>query len=138
MTITKPYRILIGLATIWYTLYPLLFMAVWFLMFFGMGFMPLIASRGDIPNPEAIPFFGFPFFAIFPLHFCTIFIGFGLMVFYLIHVIKNTKADETVRVILGVGNFILPFIAMPVYFYLYIWMENPPAWAAVKTKKAEG
>ena len=137
MNISKPYKILIGIGTIWFALYPLLFMAVWFLMFLGMGFMPLLAGGSSSPNPEA-PFMIFPFFGIiFPLHFCTIFLGFGLMVFYLIHVIKNTKADEAVRIILGVGCFFLPFIAMPIYYYLYIWQDNPPEWAAVKVKKSE-
>jgi hypothetical protein len=56
------------------------------------------------------------------------------MAFYLIHVIRNTKADETVRITLGLGNFFMPFIAMPIYFYLFIWLEDPPGWAAAKTK----
>ena len=137
MNITKPYKVLLGIGTIWYALYPLLFIAVWFMMVFGMGFMPLFAGAGDSSGPSA-PFFMFPFFSIFPVHICTMFIGFGLMIFYLIHVIRNTKADETVRIILGVGCFFLPFIAMPIYYYLYIWLDNPPEWAAVKVRHVPG
>lgn len=130
MNISKPVKTLIGLATLWYAIYPFMFMAG---IFMSMGLMPILASSG---NNEP-PFFMFPFFALFPIHFCTIFVGMGLMVFYLVHVIKNTKADETVRIILGVGCFFMPFIAMPFYYYLYVWLDNPPEWAAVKVKNVE-
>jgi hypothetical protein len=134
MNISKPNKILIGLATLWYVIYPIIFIGG---MFLSMSVMPLLATRNNSSNPGG-PFMMFPFFGmIFPLHFCTIFIGMGLMVIYLIHVIKNTKADETIRIILGIGCFFMPFIAMPIYYYLYIWLENPPEWAAVKVKKVE-
>jgi hypothetical protein len=126
MNISKPVKTLIGVATLWYVIYPFIFIGG---IFMSMGMLPLLANSG---NSEP-PFFMFPFFAIFPIHFCTIFLGMGLMAFYLIHVIKNSKADETVRIILGIGCFFMPFIAMPLYYYLYIWLENPPEWAAVKS-----
>ena len=135
MNISKPFKILVGIGTLWFAIYPLIFIALWFMMAVGMGFFPLMQGVQNSPNPEG-PFMIFPFFGvIFPIHFCTIFLGFGLMVFYLIHVIKNTKADETIRIILGVGTFFLSFIAMPIYYYLYIWLDNPPAWAAAKNKQ---
>ncbi len=124
MQLNKPMKILVGLATLWLAIYPFLFFAVWLFMAMGMGFFSTTSS-GSEP-----PFFMFPFFAIFPLHCFTILLQFVLMAFYLIHVIKNTKASETVRIILGVGCFFMPFIAMPIYFYIYIWLETPPAWAA--------
>jgi len=127
MNISKPIKILIGIGTLWFTIYPFLFIGA---MVLSMGVLPLFARNGNSPEP----FFSL-FGLIFPLHFCTIFIAFGLMVFYLIHVIKNTKADETIRIVLGVGNYFMPFIAMPIYYYLYVWLDNPPAWAAAKEKK---
>jgi hypothetical protein len=121
MQLNKPTKILVGLGTVWVVLYPLLFMAVWLFLVVGMGFSSF--SQSDQP------FFMFPFFAIFPLHCFTMLLQFVLMGFYLIHVIKNTTASETVRIILGIGFFFMPFIAMPVYYYAYIWLETPPAWA---------
>lgn len=56
----------------------------------------------------------------------------ALVVFYLIHVIKNTRADETVRKILGVCMFFLPFIAMPIYYYIYLWLDTPLSRATEK------
>ena len=124
MTLTKPIKLLVGLATLWLALYPLLFFVVW--LFFVFGTMGLSSER--IPE-NTMPVFMLPFFIIFPLHFLTILLYFVLMTFYLVHVIKNTIAAETVRVILGVGCFMMPYIAMPIYYYLYIWLPQPPAWA---------
>lgn len=119
------------MGTLWVTIYPILFFIVWLVMFVGAILFPLVMdSLGT--SPESFPLFILPFFAIFPLHFCTIFLMIALLVFYLVHVIKNTEADETVRIILGIGNFFLPFIAMPIYYYIFIWLESPPDWAIAK------
>ncbi len=131
MTLTQPIKILLGLATAWVVVYPLIFMCVWLVSFIGMSVPVAMAESGG--DPSAAPLLIFPLFAvIFPLHFCTIFLIIGLEIFYLIHVVKNDRADDAVRVLLGVGNFFLPFIAMPVYYYAYIWLETPPQWAAKK------
>ncbi len=122
MQINKTVKILVGLGTLWFSIYPFLFFAVWLSMFTGMG----VSFDAPVQEPSALMF---PFFAIFPLHCFTMLLQFVLMAFYLIHVIKNTKASETVRIILGLGCFFMPFIAMPIYYYIYIWLETPPAWA---------
>lgn len=126
MKLNKPVKILLGLATAWNALYPLLFFAVWLIMVLGMF---LSAGFSSSTAGEPSPVFILPFFAIFPLHCLTILLHFVLATFYLIHVIKNTTASETVRIILGVGIFFMGFIAMPIYYYLYIWRDQPPEWA---------
>lgn len=123
MKLNKPVKILVGLGTLWFAIYPFLFMVVWLMMVGGIFFMSDNSRASEFPFPMI------PFFAIFPLHICTIFLSFILMAFYLIHVIKNTTGNETVRIILGLGNFFMPFLSMPIYYYLYIWSENPPDWA---------
>ena len=127
MKLGQPVKILVGLATAWFVLYPFLFFAVWLIMFLGIVFFASTASGSSAEAP--FPFFILPFFAIFPLHFLTIFLYFGLIAFYLIHVIKNTTGSETVRIILGLGNFFMPFVAMPIYYYLFVWRDQPPDWA---------
>jgi hypothetical protein len=132
MNLSRPVKIIIGIATLWYVLYPIVFIGG---MFLSMGLMPFLA-RSNYSSDG--PFMMFPFFSvIFPLHFCTIFLGLGLMAFYLVHVIKNTGGDETVRIILGIGSFFMSFIAMPIYYYLYIWLDTPPEWAAAKVKQID-
>jgi hypothetical protein len=124
MKLSKPTKILVGVGTAWLTVYPVLFFAVWLTLFLSMGFLS--------QNPQdAQPPFMKIFFAIFPLHFLTILLQFVLMAFYLIHIIKNTTASETIRIILGIGTFFVPFVAMPVYYYLFIWHDQPPRWAVV-------
>jgi hypothetical protein len=125
MKLSKSIKILIGLTTVWVAAYPLLFFIVWLFMMFSIGFTP--PSSG-----EGFPLFMVPFFAIFPLHCITILLQFGLSIFYLVHIIKNRDASETLRIILGVGTFFLPFVAMPIYYYLFVWPEQPPAWVTAQ------
>jgi hypothetical protein len=121
MKLSQPVKILIGLATLWLVAYPVMFIGFMFLM-------PYTFMMSD--SPEFMPFTGFGI--IFPLHCLTMIITLSLMVFYLIHVIKNTTASETVRVILGVGIFFMPYIVMTLYYYLFIWRDVPPDWAVGK------
>lgn len=122
MKISPPVKIVIGLATAWLVIYPFLFFAVWLAMMSSM----LLVSSGP---RDQFPLFGIPLFAIFPLHCLTILLGFILDAVYLIHIIKNTAGSETIRIILALAIFFIPFIGMPLYYYLYFWRDEPPAWA---------
>jgi hypothetical protein len=93
-----------------------------------LAFLLRIGLSPAIPETGPRGFLVF-FFAIFPLHCVTILIQLALLVFYIIHLLKNTAPSEVTRVILGVGMFLLPYVAMPVYYILYIWLDQPPAWA---------
>jgi len=129
MKLSNPVKILVGIATAWICIYPLLFLSVWFMMATQMGLF------GRVMSAEP-PMFMTPFLAIFPVHCFTILLQFVMMAFYLIHVIKNNAAAEVIRIILGVGVFFLPYVAMPVYYVLYIWMDTPPAWAAAPSSNS--
>ncbi len=89
MKLSKPVKILVGLATAWTVIYPLIFLAIWFLMAFGIFFSASLPATeaGEVSPPAMLPF--------------------GLFF----------------------GIFFMGFIAMPIYYYLYIWCEQPPAWA---------
>lgn len=121
MALNKTAKTGVGLGTLWTMFYPVLF--------FGFMFLSMMAfERADRP----LPFDSFGL--IFPLHCFTGIVMLGLIAFYLTHIIKNTEASETARIILGMGIFFMPYIAMPFYFYLYIWRTEPPEWA-LATKK---
>ena len=124
MKLTHNQKILVALATAWVLAYPLLFFGVVFLFTLGMAAML-------VDDPTAFP--GFVFAAILPLHCLTIIVQIALMAFYLAHVIKNTTASDTARIILGVGSFFMPYVAMPIYFYFFIWREDPPEWGRAVT-----
>lgn len=126
MRLSRPLKLALGAATIWVTLYPLLFLAVWLLMALGIAFA---ANSAPAPSAGPPPLFLIPFFAIFPLHCMTIVLLIGLQVIYLILAIKNTALPDTLRIVFGVGAFFMPFVAMPVYYVLCVWRETPPRWA---------
>ena len=112
----KPVKILLGLATLWPFIYMIFFFFVIFSSFFFMS-----NSQGQ----ES----GFPvlFMVIFPLHFLTILWIMALTVFYMVNVFRNDLVEKDKKVLWAVVLFMGNMIAMPVYWYLYIWKEPPGA-----------
>jgi hypothetical protein len=49
----------------------------------------------------------------------------GLQIFYVIHEIKNKALTDTIRILFTIGLFFLPYIAMPIYFFAYLWKDAP-------------
>ena len=136
MTITKPVKYLVGIATVWYAVY-LFLTIVGIILFFGYVFLTLLAGGEAVANLR--PLFREILslnFMIF-IHVCSLSLEVGLLIFYLIHTIKNTKASDAMRIAMGLGHIFLPFIAMPIYYYLYIWRDNPPEWAGVQRWKVD-
>jgi hypothetical protein len=131
MTLSKPLRIVIGIATFWYALYLLLTIAG-IVLFFGYVFLALFAGGESISNLRTLFAQILSLEFLLPIHVCSLSLEVGLLIFYLVHTIKNTKASDSMRIVLGLGHLFLPFVAMPVYYYLYIWKENPPEWAAAE------
>jgi len=131
MTLSKPLRIVIGIATFWYALYLLLTIAG-IVLFFGYVFLALFAGGESISNLRTLFAQILSLEFLLPIHVCSLSLELGLLIFYLVHTIKNTKASDSMRIVLGLGHLFLPFVAMPVYYYLYIWKENPPEWAAAE------
>jgi len=127
MKLSKLLKVLVGVLTAWVVIAPLLLGGLWFFM---LPFMALANQNYGDPGPIFFMLFGiFMFVAML-----TAFLRSGMGIFYLTHVILNREGNDTARVLLGVGAFFLPFIAMPFYFFLYIWPEQPPAWALRKAQ----
>ena len=112
----KPSKLLLGLATLW----PFAYMIFFFVAVFStILFMPK-AGEGDS---------GFPllFTIIFPLHFLTILSMFALTTFYIVNVFRNDRVEKDKKVLWAIVLFMGNMIAMPVYWYLYIWRESSDA-----------
>lgn len=134
MTITKAVKILVGITTFWYALY--LFLTIGgIVLLFGYVFVALFTGGEAVASLRGLLTQILSFEIMLPVHFCSLFLEVGLLVFYLVHTIKNTKANDSMRIVLGLGHLFLPFVAMPIYYYLYIWRENPPEWAVAKGRK---
>lgn len=119
MKLSQPVKILVGVATLLMFLFPLVFVGVWFLMMFSM-------FLGTIREELFLLTFFLPMMIIFPLQFLMLILQLGLKVFYLTHVIKNKTGSESARVILGLTVFYLPYIGMPIYYFMYIWPDQSP------------
>ena len=136
MTLGKPVRILVGMATFWYALY-LLLTVVSIGLFFGYVFLALLAGGETVSSLGTLFRRILSLEFMLPIHGCSLLLEVGLLIFYLVHTIKNTRASDSMRIVLGLGHLFLPFVAMPIYYYLYIWKENPPEWAAAKESKVD-
>lgn len=136
MTFNKPVKILVGIATFWYALY-LLLTIVSIVLLFGYVFVALLVGGESVSNLRGLLTQILSLELMLPIHLCSLSLEVGLLIFYLVHTIKNTKASDSMRIVLGLGHLFLPFVAMPVYYYLYIWREKPPEWAALRARKVD-
>lgn len=123
MKLTKTQKILAGIATLIYAVGPFLMMGF---MFGGM-FLPLAINGPDYEPGPAFPMIIMGI--VLPFQCLYMALHIGLAVFYLAHIIKNTTGSEVLRIILGAGNLIMPYLTMPVYYLIFILPEEIPIWA---------
>jgi len=107
----KSTKIIIGILTIWPILYLLFFMVFFFSSFFFLQ------------GHEDGIFLASNFMILFGLHFFTIIMSMGLLVFYVINIFRNDRVKSNQKTLWAVILFMGNMIAMPVYFYLFIWKE---------------
>jgi len=60
---------------------------------------------------------------IFPLHFLTMLELFALLVIYIVHLFNTHRVPQDKKALWAVVLFLGNMIAMPIYWYLYIWKE---------------
>jgi hypothetical protein len=77
-------------------------------------------------EPGFSPVFPIGIIALFGAHFFTILLSLGLMPLYIVLVVKSDRHDQTMRIIWVVLLCMMGMLAMPVYWYLYIWRDAPP------------
>ena len=106
-------KILLGIATIWQPVYMVLFL----LFVFGMI---LLTGPGEEPG-NLSPIFAGGFLLIFLLHFITIFLIMCLMVYYIVHAIKNEWLSSDMRIVWVLVFVFVGIVAEPVYLYTNIW-----------------
>jgi hypothetical protein len=115
-------KIILGLLTAWIVVFPLLT----FLAYFGFIYSIILqASQSKYYEPAFPPLF----LLIMIFVMCSAFLQVGLQGFYIVHNIVNKTGSDVLRAVLGLGIFFLPFIALPVYYFIYILPKTPPNWA---------
>jgi hypothetical protein len=99
-----------------FTAWPFLYMVIFVCAVFGM-MMLAFSGGGDSAGPPRI------MMIIFPVHFLTMLEIFALLIFYIVHVFKTDRVPHDKKALWAVVLFLGNMIAMPVYWYLYIWKE---------------
>ena len=123
MKISKPVKILIGILTLLVVLIPFVIMpAVMMFLVFGSGFTFLDSQ--SVPSPYDVEALLPVMMVFYPLMMCNTLAQLGLQVFYVIHEIKNKALTDTLRILFVLGNFFLPYLAMPIYFIAYLLKDR--------------
>ncbi len=119
MKLNKPVKVLVGLATVWVAIYPIpFFLAFWRAL--SEGFLSIIPYHTPMKPLEGFPLFVYSLVLSTPAVCVTALVYLALIVFYLTHLRGITEAPVIARLILGIGIIILPLIAMPAYYLLFI------------------
>ncbi len=112
---SKPVKVILGIATLWPFVYLLVFMGFWlYMVLWGVSHQE---STKEIP----VVFIG-----VFILHFITMIWTWGLLAIYICNVFKNDRVATDKKALWAVVLFFGNMIAMPIYWYLYIWREDEP------------
>jgi len=107
----KPGKVALGAATLW----PFVYMVIFFgFIFSSFLFLPGDGGSGGFPAAFAV---------LFALHIFTMLLIMGLSIFYIVDVFRNNRVDKDKKALWAVVIFLGNMIAMPIYWYLYIWKE---------------
>lgn len=115
MQLSRPVKILVGVLTLWPMVYILLFMA------FVFGSMIWTARAHGGEHSAGLPV---AFLLVFAAHFGTMLLMFGLTAFYIVYLFKTDRVPQDKKALWAAVLFLGNMIAMPVFFYLYIWPEQ--------------
>ncbi len=114
---SKTIKLLLGLVTIW----PFAYLILFFITIFSLVFFSRGAETAGGPPPLIA--------LIFPLHLLTMLVIMALTVFYMVNVFRNERVVKDQKVLWAVVLFLGNVLAMPIYWYLYIWKDGQPAGA---------
>lgn len=94
---------------------------VYMLFFFGMIATMVLNFPPEEQTPGRPPFL---FLIIFPLHLLTMIVIIALLVTYIVHLFNNDRVPKDQKALWAIVLFLGNTIAMPIYWYLFIW-NNP-------------
>ncbi|MBI2789341.1 MAG: hypothetical protein HYX59_11720 [Elusimicrobia bacterium] len=94
-----------------FTVWPVAYMA-FFMATVASSFVLMRNGSNQMPS-----FFG----VLIALHFFTMAEMIGLMVFYILHLFRTEEIAQDKKALWAVVLFMGNAIAMPVYWYLYVW-----------------
>lgn len=124
MKLTRRSKIMAGVATAAYIGLPFIIAGLVLLMALAIPMLVLMSEQSGRGEPDALMVMPFLMMGVmFPTLCLLAPLTIGLLVFYLAHIIKNTGASDTTRIILAVGLVFMPMLVMPLYYFMHIWPE---------------
>src|SRR5687768_1551596 len=108
-------KLLLGLATCW----PILYLGIFISFIVVNVFLGSFRSRPGSDGPPTA------FLVIFALHFLTILWIFALFAIYVTYLFRTDRVKEDKKALWAVVLFMGNMIAMPIFFYLYVWRDPP-------------
>ena len=108
-------KTLLGIACHWFFIY----MPIFFIFMFGMVFTSIAHGR----NNEVSPVMGAGIFILILVHLASIFLMLGTTGLLIAHAIKHPGLDSNLKVVWALLLGFLGILAMPVYFWMYIWPQ---------------
>lgn len=117
--LSRPASLLVLALTLWPLVYFGLFIVLWARIAFAV-----VATAA--PSP-ALPIAPGLLVAFFVGQLLTMILGVALLTFYLIHLFRNDQIDGNLKAAWAIGLFMGGVVAMPAYWYLYLWPATAPA-----------
>jgi hypothetical protein len=105
MVLSRPVAILVGIAAV----IPILYIP----FFFAFAFLPAWQGGG----PEAMTAFD----RIFPIHMGVMLVSMALIAFFIVYLFKTSAVPPEKKALWAVVLFMAGMIAMPIFWYIYIW-----------------
>ncbi len=102
-----------------FTAWPLLYIVLFFFTMLAV----VMSGFSGLGHASGLPAI---FLIIFPLHFLTMLEIVVLLVIYIRHVFTTDRVPQDKKALWAVVLFLGNIIAMPIYWYLYIWREQEP------------
>jgi hypothetical protein len=127
MNLSRPVKIVIGGLTLVPLVHIVVFMGTFLFVFLRISQMRPGTSSQDVGH-------GIEqwFFVLMALHFAMILVAWALIAFYIVFLFRTDRVPQDKKALWAVVLFMAGLIAMPIFFWLYIWPErDAPAAAAV-------
>jgi len=133
MHTNKPVKVFVGILTFFEVIFPFVIMPVFMMLFFVIIGVSSSNHR-SIPDPTSSEMIIIPMMLFYTGMMCFGFVQFALKIFYIVHEIKNKLLSDNFKILFVLGSFLLPYLAMPIYFFAYLWNDNLQASKPAQTQ----
>ena len=99
---------------------------VGFLVAWGLMMSSFVRGTGSVPSDYTLDVL---FVCLVPFVMLLNILIYGMVAFYVVHIVRNSTGSDVVRILLALGIFFIPYLGMPAYYVIYILREKPPSWA---------